>query len=105
MLTAERQLLWRIGPRLPTDDGKLLKCVQAYFVDDETATKWHLHHGVKNNISNAKKKKYEKIFNLFHKILKYDAHNKYIKSFLGVNQYFEKKNKRQSVGFQIINIY
>ena len=38
MLTAQGQLLQRIGPRLPTD-GKPLKCVQAYFVGDETATK------------------------------------------------------------------
>ena len=93
MLTAQGQLLQRIGPMLPTDDRKPLKCVQAYFVGDETATKWRMHHGVKNNISNAEKEKYKKVFNLLHETLKYDAHNKYIRSFLGVKQYVEENLK------------
>ena len=93
MLTAQGQLLRRIGPILPTDDGKPLKCVQAYFVGDETATKWRMHHSVKRNISNAEKEKYKKVFNLLHGILKNDADNKYIRSFLGVKQYVEENLK------------
>ena len=42
---------------------------------------------------NAEKEKYKKLFNLLHETLKYDAHNKYIRSFLGVKHYVEENLK------------
>ena len=57
MLTAQGQLLRRVGPMLPTNDGKPLKRVQAYFVSEETATHWRMHHSVKNNITSEETKK------------------------------------------------
>ena len=65
MLTAQGQLLQRIGPMLPTDDGKPLKCVQAYFVGDETATKWRMHHGVKKTSQTQKKKSIKRYLTCF----------------------------------------
>ena len=43
--------------------------------------------------SQTQKKKYKKVFNLLHGTLKNDAHNKYIRSFLGVKQYVEENLK------------
>ena len=93
MLTAQGQLLRRVGPMLPTNDGKPLKCVQAYFVSEETATHWRMHHSVKNNISSEETKKFKQVFKRLHKTLKKDANNKYIQSFLGVKEYVEKELK------------
>ena len=95
MLTAQGQLLRRVGPMLPTDDGKPLKCVQAYFVGEETATYWRMYHSVKNTISSKERNKFESVFKMLHNILKNDANNKYIKSFLGVKEYVEKKCKNR----------
>ena len=95
MLTAQGQLLRRVGPMLPTDDGKPLKCVQAYFVGEETATYWRMYHSVKNTISSEERNKFESVFKMLHNILKNDANNKYIKSFLGVKEYVEKNAKTE----------
>ena len=91
MLTAQGQLLRRVGPMLPTDDGEPVKCVQAYFVSEETATQWRMHHSVKSNISSKERQYFESLFKMLHKMLKYDAKNKYVQSFLGVKKYVEKQ--------------
>ena len=82
MLNALGQLLRRVGPMLPTGDGKPLKYVQAYFIGEETVTYWRMHHSVKNTISSKERNKFECVFKMLHNILKNDANNKYIKSFL-----------------------
>ena len=91
MLTAQGQLLRRVGPMLPTDDGEPLKCVQAYFVSEDKATHWRMHHSVKNKISSKERNHFECLFKMLHRMLKNDANNKYVKSFLGVKEYVEKE--------------
>ena len=56
MLTAQGQLLRIVEPMLSPDDEKPLKCVQVYFISEETATHWCMHHSVKNKISSKGKK-------------------------------------------------
>ena len=57
MITAQGQWLRRVEPMLPTDDGKPLKCVQSYFVNEETTTQWRMNRSVNNTNSSKKKKK------------------------------------------------
>ena len=95
MLTAQGQLLRRVGSMLLTGDGKPVKCVQAYFVGEEIATHWRMIHSVKNKISDGERKKFECVFKMLHNILKNDANNKYINSFLGVKEYVEQKCKNR----------
>ena len=59
MLTAQGQLLRRVGLILPTDDGEPVKCVQACFVSEQTETQWRMHHSVKSNISSKEQQYFE----------------------------------------------
>jgi hypothetical protein len=90
MLTAQGQLMRRIGPLLPTVDGVNPKCVQAYFYGGDDATKWRMTNGVKNNFSKKEKPTYETLFKLLDNTLKNDAGNKYLESFYGVKEYIGK---------------
>ena len=90
MLTAQGQLMRRIGPLLPTVDGVNPKCVQAYFCGGDNATKWRMRNGVKNNFSKKEKPTYETLFKLLDNTLRNDAENKYLESFYGVKEYVEK---------------
>ena len=70
MLTAQGQLMQRVGPLLPIVDEVNLKCVQAYFCGGDDATKRRMTNGVKNNFSTKEKPTNETLFKLLDNTLK-----------------------------------
>ena len=91
MLTAQGQLLRRIGPLLPPVNGTNPKCIQAYFFGGENATKWRIKNGVKNNITEKERENFNILFPMLQYALEGESQNNYLRSFISVKEYVERE--------------
>ncbi|KAL7550668.1 hypothetical protein ACHAWF_013888 [Thalassiosira exigua] len=85
ILTASGQLIRRVGPLIP-QGGTRPKCVQVHFYGPEDATYYRLQNF--QNIPKRQKDTYEIMFKQLHGIIM-NAGNKYVQSYIGVNNYVE----------------
>ena len=90
MLTAQGQLLRRIGPLIPRENERP-KCIQAYFYGDDQATAFRMKN-CRVQIPQREKATYTQVFKQLHNIM-VGAGNKYLDSFMGVKEYVENNLK------------
>ena len=88
MLTSGGQLIRKIGPLLPLDQQQP-KCLQIYFYGAQEAVQFRMKNA-KKRFPPKQSSMFELILKKLHDILMNEVHNKYLQSFLGVQDYIEK---------------